>query len=342
MTAINKVTSYLRHLKQHLGYHQMPLYSDLDQRLPLPDLKNVKVLWPNKYCWHGDRALEPLKKELSRIVPLELYDVEDKKFVWHEKGGFPVPHDKFSSIGKPKSPRGLYDIRGEIMEVHYGNHVIRCAYDYSDYDIVSSDILSEVDLYFKKVISSIEKIPAKVFSIGFYAINPNLLAKARMRFFKGLPERKIDVYARFGTWTDSQPMRQIIVDNLKNSSLNFTGGFTKRSYPEYLKELLQTKISIDAHGQAPASPRLLESMALGAVVVSPKYTCTFPEEIIDGIHYVAIKEDAGDLVETCRKLLENDDQLENIRKEAMIFFDHNFSTESMARRILREAINRSH
>ena len=341
MKAIRKLSSYLRHLKRQLNYHQMPLYSNLDKGLPLPNLKNVKVLWPNKYSWHG-RPLDPLKKELSRIVPVELYDVKDKKFDWHQKGGFPVPHDKFSFIGKPKSPKEPNDIRGEIIEVHHNNHVIRCAYDYSDYSIISTDILAEVDVYFKKVISSNEKIPEKVFSIGFYAVNPNLLAETRTMFFKSLPERKIDVYGRFGDWTDSQPMREAMVNNLKNSSLNFTGGFTKVSYPEYLKELLHAKISIDAHGQAPASPRLLESMALGAVVVSPKYTCIFPEEIIDGVHYIAIKEDASNLVETCQKLIEDDEKLECIRKEAMAFFDHNFSTESMARRILREAINRAH
>jgi len=332
--------SYLRHLNWYLGdAGQMPLCSDLDRDLPLPDLKHLRVLWPNRYSWsRAELRLEPIKRELSRWIPVELYDVALRDFDWHRKGGFPVPAENLSLIGKPHNPKGPYDIRGEIFEVHHGDRVIRCAYDYSDYPVISAAVLDQVDVYFKKCVPPDGPIPPKVVSIGFYAKNPKLLAKARKKLLKNHPEKEFDVYGRFGSWTDSQPFRQTIVNHLRNSSLDFVGGFSVRIYPAYLRELMRSKIALDAPGQAPASPRLLEAMALGALVVSAKPACVFPEKMIDGVHYVATKDDGSNVVEICHELLEDNERRQRIVDQAMVFFDHNFSPQSMARRILREAI----
>jgi glycosyltransferase involved in cell wall biosynthesis len=305
--------------------------------LPLPTVEDVKIVWPSTYSWsRAGRRLEPIKRELSRLIPVELYDSSGCD--WHKNGGFPVPEVGLSSIGKPLKPKGQNDIRGEIFEVHVGKIIIRCAYDYSDYPLVSEDILRQVDVYFKKSILSDVPIPSKVVSLGFYAKNPRLLAKARSIVLKGSPKKKFDVYGRFGAWTDSQTYRQALVDHLRNNAVNFTGGFGTIIYPAYLKELMQTRIALDVPGQAPASPRMVEAMALGALVMCGKPACVFPEQIIDGVHYIAFREDMSNVVELCQALLEDEERRQKITRQAMLFFDRNFSPQSMARRVIRCAV----
>ena len=343
MVKIRNLPGYLRHIKWYVAkVGSIPLCADLESALPLPELSNVRVLWPNRYSWAtGHLRLEPIKREMSRLVPIELFDVQKKGFDWHKHAGFPVPKEIITFLGEPMYPKGPYDLRGDIFEVVVGNRVVRCAFEYSDYTTVSEDILSQVDLYFKKAVNPKNPPPSKVVSIGFYARNPRLLAQARAKVLHGSYKRTIDVYGRFGTWTDSQPFRKKIVDNLKSSSLKFVGGFGTRVYPAYLEELIRTKIAVDVPGQAPATPRLVEAMALGALVVSARPACVFPEELVDGIHYVAVESDASNLVDKCQELLLDEDRRQRIVAEAMGFFDRNFSPQSMARRILRNAIERA-
>jgi glycosyltransferase involved in cell wall biosynthesis len=336
MLNFRKSLSYLWHLNWYLNAPgQMPLTSDLDQYLPLPNLRCAKIFWPNRYCWdRGKRKLDLMERELSRFAPVERYDVAAKGFEWHSKGGFPVPDEIRTLIGKPRNPKNPYDIRGELFEVAVNGHVIRCAYDYSDYPVISTKIMNEVDLYFKCTAPH-ESLPSKVIRIGYFSKNATLLSKARLRMFTNSLKKDIDVYGRFGSWTDSQRFRQIILNSLRESSLNFIGGFGVRIYPSYLKELMRAKIALDVPGQGPISHRLTEAMALGALVVSTKPACVFPEEIIDGTHYVAIKSDGRDVVEICAAFLEDEHRRQTIANEAMRFFDRNFSPQSMARRILR-------
>jgi hypothetical protein len=282
-------------------------------------------------------VFEPVRRELSRLVPVEAYNIGNKHFDWHQKGGFPVPEDKQALIGMPGNPKGLNDIVGEIFEIHNGDQIICCAYDCSDYQIISTDILSQVDLYFKCTAPT-GQLPSNVVKAGYFAQSTGLLAKAREKVLKSQPKKKVDVYGRFGSWTDSQSFRQTLVDNLCNSTLNFTGGFTLRIYPAYLRELMTARIALDAPGQAPLSCRLVETMALGVLVVSRKQICAFPEEMIDGVHYIAIKDDGSNVVEICKELLDDKDRMESIVSQAMIFFDLNFSPQSIARRILRQAL----
>jgi glycosyltransferase involved in cell wall biosynthesis len=180
-------------------------------------------------------------------------------------------------------------------------------------------------------------LPSKAVSVGYLPGNTDQLAKARAQLFNKQPTKKFDVYARFGTWTDSQPIRQTIVENLANSSIDFVGGFEKRLYPAYLKELMQARIAVDAAGQGPISYRLVEAMALATLVVCSKPDCAFPEELREGVHYLAIKEDGSNVVEVCQNILQCPDKLRQIVRHAMGYFDNNFSPQGLARRILRAA-----
>jgi len=248
-----------------------------------------------------------------------------------------VPTDKTSFLGTPCNPRFPNDIRGDIFEVLCGSRSVRCAYDYSDYPIVSTEIAGQVDLYFKCVPPR-AALPRNVISVGYFPSRPRLLAKARLKILQRSFVKNIDVYGRFGTWTDSQAIRERLVTRMQQSSIRFRGGLGTVVFPAYLKELMQAKIALEAAGQGPITHRFPESMALGAVIVSAPPACIFPEALDPGVHYVATREDGSNTVEICKDVLSDEDRLTRIANNAMKFFDRNFSPQSIARRILYHAV----
>jgi len=336
---LRRLVGHVRHLNWYLDKpSEIPLCSDLDQCLPLPDLTGVKILWPNRNSWtYGSFCLGMVKDALAHIVPVAVQNVSERDRKWHERGGFPVPDDKTSILGTPRNPRLPNDIRGDIFEVQRGSRFIRCAYDYSDYPVVSTEIAAQVDLYFKCVAPS-TALPANVIRVGYFPSRPRLLARARRMVLRGPVVKNIDVYARFGTWTDSQETRERLVARMQKSSLSFQGGLGTVVFPAYLNELMRARIALDAPGQAPITHRLPEATALGAVIVSPPPECAFPEGLEDGVQYVATKEDGSDVVEVCREVLKDQERMTRIASNGMKFFDRNFSPQSIARRILRHAV----
>jgi len=339
MSRLGRLAGHVRYLNWYVDQpSEIPLCSDLDQFLPLPDLTDVKILWPNRYSWtHGSLCLGMVKDALASIVPVEVRDVSEGVREWHERGGFPVPSDKTSLLGTPRNPKFPNDIRGDIFEVRRGSRSVRCAYDYSDFPIVSTEIAGQVGLYFKCVTPKTQ-IPANVVSVGYFPSRPRLLARARRMVFKRAVAKNIDVYARFGTWTDSQEIRERLVTRMQKSLLRFQGGFGTVVFPAYLNELMRARIALDAPGQAPITYRLPEAMALGAVVVSAPPECAFPETLQDGVHYMATKEDGSDVVGVCEELLRDKERMAKIAGNGMKYFDRNFSPQSRARRILRHAV----
>ncbi len=339
MTDARRTLSYLRHLDWYLSRRaEVPLSSDLDATLPLPDLSGVCVAWPVRYAWPlGGRFLELVKRSLERLVPVVAAVPAAQDSRWRAEGGFPVPAEAAGRIGTPHQPKGPFDIRGEVFEVLRGSDSIRCAYDYSDYPLISTEVAGSVHHYFKCVAPP-GPLPAKALSVGYFSNRSQLLAKARARALAGPRIKDIDVYARFGTWTDGQGAREVLVERLRASQLRFHGGFGTLVFPAYMKELLRAKIALDAPGQAPITCRLPEAMALGAVVVSAPPACVFPENLIDGVHYAATNPDSSDVVEVCRRLLDEPEKLARIATAAGEFFDRNFSPQSIARRILRQAL----
>ena len=334
-----RLVQHALHLNWYINRSsQVPLSSDLTQYLPLPDLAAVRILWPSRYSHpSGLFCLEMIKDALRRFVPVETRDICPNDRTWHNRGGFPVPRDKADLIGTRCNPKSTHGICGDIFEVQRANQKIRCAYDYSDYPVVSTEIAQQVDLYFKCV--SPNAVPGNVIPVGYFPSRPRLLAKARLKVLQRNPVRNIDVYGRFGAWTDSQPAREQLVTRMRQSSLRFRGGLHTAVFPAYLKDLMSAKIALEAPGQGPITHRLPEAMALGAVIVAAPPACTLPEPLADGIHYIATREDGSDVVEKCEDLLRDETRLTSVASNAMGFFDRNFSPQSIARRILCHALS---
>lgn len=339
MSTLPRLAQHARHFSWYVNNpSEIPLCSDLDKYLPFPDLTGVRILWPNRYSWRsGWLCVGMVKDALTSIVPLEVRHICARDREWHDRGGFPVPTDKTSFLGTPCNPRFPNDIRGDIFEVLCGSRSVRCAYDYSDYPIVSTEIAGQVDLYFKCVPPR-AALPRNVISVGYFPSRPRLLAKARLKILQRSFVKNIDVYGRFGTWTDSQAIRERLVTRMQQSSIRFRGGLGTVVFPAYLKELMQAKIALEAAGQGPITHRFPESMALGAVIVSAPPACIFPEALDPGVHYVATREDGSNTVEICKDVLSDEDRLTRIANNAMKFFDRNFSPQSIARRILYHAV----
>jgi hypothetical protein len=339
MDIVRRLFGYGQHIDWYLFRPaEIPLQTDLDLCLPLPDLTNVKILWPKRYSWsYAPLYLDMIKQALASLVPVEICDVSPADAEWHRLGGFPVPAEEVHRVGTPHNPKGQNDVRGEVFAVQQGDRTIRCAYDYSDYVIVSTGMLDRVDRYFKCTVPP-GALPRNVFGVGYFPSRPRVLAKARAMVLQRLPKKNIGVYVRFGTWTDSQGIRETLVARMQASPLPFSGGFGTIVFPAYLKELMRAKIALDAPGQAPITCRLPEAMALGAVVVSARPACVFPEPLQDGVHFVATQDDGSDVVEVCRELLKDEARMARIANNAMGYFDRNFSPQSVARRILRDSL----
>jgi hypothetical protein len=339
MYRLKRLAGHARYLSWYvLSPSEIPLCSDLEECLPLPELTGIKISWPGRYSWpSGSSCLGIVKDSLQRFVPVGTCDVSETDRDWHDRGGFPVPADKAEVIGTPRNPRDRNDIRGEIFEVRRGNRSIRCAYDYSDFPMVSDQIAGQVDLYFKCMAPK-TPLAGNVISAGYFPSRRRLLANARFTVLQGPVAKNIDVYARFGAWTDSQEIRERLVSRMQKSSLRFEGGFGTVVFPAYLKELMRARIALDALGQGPITYRLPEAMALGTVVVCAPPACVFPEALDDGVHYAATREDGSDVVEVCGELLTDQERMAKITSNGMKFFDRNFSPQSGARRILRHAV----
>ena len=128
------------------------------------------------------------------------------------------------------------------------------------------------------------------------------------------------------------------MERLLKSDLPLRNGFTPLvPYAAYLQELRQSCLCLELPGQAEISERLVEAMALGAVVVARPSRMQLPEPLIPGQHYLPLAEDGSDVVDVCAEALCDPRELRCIAQEAGRYFDLNFSAESMARRILRAA-----
>jgi hypothetical protein len=312
---------------------------DLDRGLPLPSLQSVTVRWPNRSAWSpGQWRIDLVRAELEPLVRVEEYDIAAREPTWHRHGGFPVAQADSNFLGQPGYPKHPYDIRGEVFEVVIDRRVITAAWDYSDFPTWSREVVDQVDVYFKCLPPKTGR-PDNLVSVGYFPRSPRMLARARRAVLSSRRARDIEVYGRFGSWTAGQPVREALVARLRESSLEFTGGFDKRIYPDYLKELARSKVAVDAPGEALISYRLAEAMALGAVVVARTPEIAFPQPLIDGVHYVAMRDDCSDVVERCAALVADADARAKIQANAHRYFDLDFSPQSIARRILRTAVS---
>src|SRR5262245_27925606 len=113
---MHRYISHFRYLIWHLSrYNAVPLASDLDQHLPTPELKSSKIYWPNRYSWiYATGLLEPIKMELRRLLPLELYDTSNTN------SGF---------------------LGGDLFKIQVGDRVLQCALDWSDYTTIQNEVL---------------------------------------------------------------------------------------------------------------------------------------------------------------------------------------------------------
>src|SRR5262249_11512946 len=94
---ISRRLAYLRHLSWYLSRSKpIPLCSDLDPFLPVPDLTGVTVTWPTRYSWpQAGPRLDQVKSALSAYVPIEQHSGTNRDRVWRAAGGFPVPQAEY-------------------------------------------------------------------------------------------------------------------------------------------------------------------------------------------------------------------------------------------------------
>lgn len=315
---------------------RMPHVVDLARELPVPDTRGWRLRWPDRYAWPpGARRLDALRSAFARFLEVRLQPASELN-PYHHQGGFPVDRQDLARLGEPGFPKSDHGLAGEILRFDLGQRSIRVALDYSDYTVLSSEVLHQVVVLFKSAAAP-EENRERVVPVAFYAgADPRLLAVARTLQLRRPARKTIDLLGRFGAWTDAQEYRAALVDQVRRSPLLFVGGFGQlRPYAPYLQEVRRARLCLEVPGQGPTSYRLAEGMALGVPVVAARPRQRFPSPLVDRDHYLRIRDDASDVAEVCAAALAEPELLEHVGRQAARYFDLNLSVEATARRMIR-------
>jgi hypothetical protein len=132
--------------------------------------------------------------------------------------------------------------------------------------------------------------------------------------------RPLDLHARIETkgtdWYSAMRQASIYeVQKLKNVNAVFKGMV---GFKQYLKEMMDSKITFSPFGYGESCWRDYEAVALGSLLIKPdmSHMTTTPSIFIDGETYISVKWDLSDFNEKLHYYLNNDDERRRIAKNA--------------------------
>lgn len=118
----------------------------------------------------------------------------------------------------------------------------------------------------------------------------------------------------------------------------------KVSIEEYFNEINRSKISLSLNGAGEICNRDIEILSCGTVLLRPKLTQRFYNDLIPNYHYVSVdkvdnpKEQLDILLEKYNEIKKNDDMLETISKNGFEWYTNNGTVDSNVN-ILKKIIN---
>lgn len=113
---------------------------------------------------------------------------------------------------------------------------------------------------------------------------------------------------------------------------------------DYLNEINDNKISLSLNGAAEICNRDIEILSVGSVLLRPKLTQKFHNDLIDGVHYIGFNIDNDpkiqlDIIKSKYEEIKNDTELlKNVSENGQKWFFENGSIESNVN-ILKKIIN---
>lgn len=295
------------------NFSHKPFAVNSEWHLSKKRLQNVSIRWTNKYEWNeAETWVDMLLLGFRNMVKVEIVD------------DIPQPYKGtvvFQTV-----------IDGKIRNIAIG---------YSDYLPIEEDCAKQCDLYFKMQYAKEGYDYANVVPGGFVPDGKRLYFHlSKLRKLRDQNQYLYDVYGRFGL-DYAREIREKAVSILNaQKSFQFEGGMKKVSYHEFLNEVAQSKICIDLPGLGDFCFRLMNYLSIGTCVIAYPHRTILHVPLIDRKHIVYVKEDFSDLVELCEYYLENDDEREEIARNAREFFDLYLHKDHLVKYYLKTCLER--
>jgi Glycosyl transferases group 1 len=309
--------STLRSLAREIGWRAGPAPAAPAPSWKLPqDLSRLTLLWPDRYRQLDQTAwVEPLRLGFERIV-----DVRRA----------PLFEDR------PDLPPGALPFALEA-----GGRRLDVVVDYSDYADRRDPVLDDFGVVFKMQYlqggyGSDRYVPG-----GFV---PNGMALyrylPRLRALADGATRTAGAYGRFGA-DKAGALRRTAVRLLgEQTAFSFRGGIGRVRYLESLAEAARAQVCIDLPGNGPLCFRLVEYLAVGCAVVSPRHECRLHVPLEEGRQIVFCEPDLSDLVDVVGGLVRDPARLASLRHEARLYFDRFLDYRQLSRYYLATCLER--
>ena len=281
-------------------------------RVEPSELEGITVVWPDEYQWPTARLwVETLFYGLRRRVRVELRPL-------------------------PQTYRGTV-----IFQFVRGGRVHDVALDYSDYPEVNEESAGRCAVYFKMQHLREGYGRENVLPGGYVSDGRKLyLHLARLRRLRDRREFAFDVYGRFSTEFAGETRRRAVELLRGQHEFAFEGGLKKVSYLDFLREVARARVCVDLPGEGDFCFRLVNYLAVGACVVGPRHRTTLNAPLVDGLHVAHVRDDLSDLVEVCRRYVEDGEAREEMSRAARRFFDENLHPDSLTSYYLRSCLDR--
>lgn len=281
-------------------------------RVAPEELEGVAVRWPTAYQWPTARLwVETLLYGLRRRVRVEM-----------------------APLAQP--------YRGTVVfQFVRGGRAYDVALDYSDYPEVNEESAARCPLYFKMQHLRGGYGLGNVLPGGYVPDSRKIyLHLSRLRRLRDRGEFDFDVYGRFSTEFAGETRRRAVELLRAQDSFRFEGGLKKVSYLEFLREVARARVCIDLPGEGDFCFRLVNYLAVGACVVGPRHRNVLNAPLLDGVHVAHVREDLSDLVEVCRRYVEDDAAREAMARAARRFFEENLHAGNLTAYYLRSCLDR--
>jgi hypothetical protein len=266
------------------------------------DRTSIAIRWPSRYTWEPSRKwLEPLRAALAKLVPVEATDI-------------------------PQPYAGLI-----IVRVSVGGRQWEVAIDFSDYPPVNDEATGRCALYFKMQYLREGYGRDHVIPGGFPTNDPSIYDYLpHLRRIRDERRFRYDVYGRFSLQYAEEVRRKALAMLAAQQRFSFEGSPKLVRYSRFLREAARSKVCIDLPGKGDFCFRLIDNLAIGSCIVSPRPRTELPEPLVDRHHIVYTKDDLSDLVDLCAYYLENDEEREGIGRKSREYFDKYLHRDQLA------------
>jgi hypothetical protein len=292
-------------LRFHGAYRRR---SELSWPISPDQLSGMRIRWPSEYRWPLQKLwLEPLRQALAEFLPVDRLPFK-----------------------QPSTPVVVFHVLS-------GSRSYEIGIDYSDYVEIDEPLARSLPVYLKmQHLSQGYGIPS-VIPAGYPSSKDLNSFLGGARRLAALPSRQV-VYGRF---SPNNTLRHRAVDLLQaQDRFAFEGGFSLRRYGRHLAEAAEAAVCIDMPGNGPLCFRLIDYLAVGCCVVTPRQEVSLHVPLRDGIHVSYVKSDLSDLVDVCDGLLGDIARRERQRAGAADFYDRYLESRQLAAYHLHAILDR--